>query len=137
MYLGRYQLGQYVPLRLVTQTVAGAPTLPDAAPTLYTWSGTSKIETLLVPAIDQKRTTAMFFLPLFLGSLYAVGNYRVVYQWANSSVTNQAVDTFEIVTGGDALGDVAAMHAYDCPDGTFVVRQVGRGLLTVGRGPHV
>lgn len=139
MHLGRFRVGDYLPLRLVVMDAGRTPAVPDAAPTAYLWkaSGPTKLATLTLSVDETARTTGMFALPYLLDATFAAGNHVVVFKWAVAAVAQQRVAVFEIVAGGGSEGDVAAMHVLERPEGTWVLRQHGRGMVTAGRGPKV
>jgi hypothetical protein len=136
-YLGRYKLGQTVILQLqITDPTTGSPVLPDEAPHADLFDINSTLIVRLKLAITDKfRTTGFFTRMVFLGAIYPVSAYRVVYHWTIASVPEQANDAFEVTTGGNPDGQIIAMHGFTRPDANYVVQELGSGRLVKGRNP--
>jgi len=137
-YLGRYRLGERVPLALQCVTLAGVPTWPDAAPYADVWNAAgTKIKTVRMVVVDRFRVTGLFTRRLFLGAEFAVGSCRVVYRYTTNSAVDvgQDHDYFELIGGGHADGPVISMHAFDRPGALYVVHGTAAGRLLRGRNP--
>lgn len=136
-YLGRYRLGDDVPLTLQCVDASGTASVPTEAPYADVWNASAKIMTLRLPVADKFQATGLFHQLLRLGIDFATGHYRVVYRYLVGSFVGQEVDVFQIVAGGDVGGPVLAMHAYDRADATFIVHQLSSGRLVKGRNPKL
>jgi hypothetical protein len=143
MWLGRFTLGQVVPLSVwsipldVFGQQSGAPVVPDNVPSVFVWEATTKLKTLSMPVADKYRLTGFFSLPLRLDNAFATGNHYAVYKYTISGVAYQVVDYFEVMAGGGGDGEVVAMQSYNRPEGTFIIRQLSTGILVAGRNPQV
>lgn len=138
MWRGRFQLGQEVVLGLLTTNTSGVPTAPDAAPTFKVWGpDETVVASGKVPALDRYQVTGMFRHILFLGSPFAVGLQSVVYNYLLSGSPRIAIDTFEVVAGGNILGAVQSLHVFHRPHGEFVVQQLSSGAVAKNRNPRV
>jgi hypothetical protein len=137
MYLGRYRLGDWLPLRLTTTNGSGVAVTPDATPKAYLWQGGTNVETRLLPAVEQSRMTGSFAEQVLLGVGYTTGNALVVFQWVAGGVTLQEVAYFEVLAGGSVEGSATAMYFFARPEGGLVLRQLPGGLITAGRNPYV
>lgn len=134
-YLGRFHVGQSIPLGLASMNTTRVPTAPDEAPLakIYNASGTLQ-ETIDLPLASaakfyfQKRSR--------LGSGYSAGRHFVIYQWLIGGVTYQVADTFDVLSGGDADGGVIAMDVSNLPTGRHVVFETETGTLKSGRNPR-
>lgn len=137
-YLGRYQLGQLVPLSLVTRSADRAPAVPDTAPIAKVYnSGGTLVATKKMPVVDRDAQTGLFQYPLFLGPEYATGEYMVDIGYLISASAFAETFTFEVVAGGDSDGEVIAMYFYERPHAEHIVYQVSSGRLKQGRNPRV
>lgn len=137
MFRGRYPLGVEIPLSLQCVNGSGVPALPTEAPTADVWSSSAKIRTLAVPPLDPSGVTAYFSYRLFLGSLFAVGLYRVFYRYRIGSFSNIVEDAFEIIPGGHQDGAVISLYGFLRPQATYLVQQLDSGKLVRGKNPRV
>lgn len=137
MWLGTFQLGDTVDVRVQTKTGALVPTNPDAAPTykIYKDADSSTTATGSLPIQDKWGTTGVFLGNVFLDSAFSAGTFCVLVQWAISSTAGSEILTFEIVSGGDARGEVISLYPYSKRDSEFLVWQTNSGHLVTGRGP--
>lgn len=136
-YLGRYTLGQEVPIQVETVDGAGLPTTPVDAPRADVWSATTKIETVRVPIIDKSLGTTRFATLLLLGSAYSTGHFQVVKRWTIGLTQFTAIDTFEIVAGGGEGGAVVSMVTYERPEAVYIVQHRQDGKIVRGRNPRL
>jgi hypothetical protein len=136
-YLGRYQLGQFVPLAVRTVNGSDVAGLPDDAPAALVYSDSGKVLTQLLPIKDRFAVTGFFFHRLPLGAAFAAGRHWVLYQWLRSGTHFAESDVFEIGDGGHADGAVLALHHYRRPNAEFVVQQLDSGKLVRGRNPRL
>lgn len=139
MFLGKFQLGEWLPLSLVTHNASGTPTLPDAAPTakIVDSSGTT-VDTINMPIGKSKAfITAGFEHIHRLDSDYSAGVYMIFYRWATGSGAFSGAQSqqFEIVAGGDSDGNVMGMTWMPKPQSADVVYQLDGGGLRAGRNP--
>ena len=135
-YLGEYQLGDMVPLSMVSVNASGTPTLPDAAPYCDLFSASAHIATFKLPVLDLTRRLFGFQLPL--GAAYATGTYDVVYRWLLSASELGASARFEIVPGGHGDGSIIAMtHFRPNLERASIVFQTDGGFVGAYRNPRV
>jgi len=138
-YLGRYQLGDFVPLLVRTKDEDGIITIPtvtsDQAPIAAIWSDSAKVENLRLPVVDL--SLGLFGGRVQLTSNYAVGQYFAAATWTvgGKTVVGDAVFTFEVVAGGDSDGAVIAMKEYLRPEAVNLVFEKDGGKVLCGRNP--
>lgn len=138
MFRGRYQLGQFVPLAVQCVDASGSPTLPTAPPQLEIWQGsTIVIAAKEIPIIDRYRTTARFGYRQPLDGRFAAGTYLASYTYTVGSLGVFAVDSFEVVAGGNADGAAIAITQFDCPHARFIVWATDMRKLLYGRNPRL
>lgn len=132
--LGRFQLGQSVPLAVATVDGQGAPASPDAAPTAAITgpSGDPVATVELAMAGDDRH----FALPFFLGLSLPLGTYGVAYSYLILGAAMAASATFTVIPGGDTGGAIISMFAFDRPEARYVVAQLESGRLVQGRNPR-
>src|SRR5690606_12957960 len=138
-HLGRFQLGDWVPIVMQAVTAAGTPALPDDAPTATVFAAsdpTSAIATRNLPIRDRYGTTALFGADLRLDGDYAAGSYLVVLQWAHSTTGHGDLLMFDVVGGGDADGNVIGQYVSQRPEGQMVVYQLDSGKLQIAMNPR-
>lgn len=138
MYLGVYQLGDLLPLSVLTADADGATALPDAAPeaTLFNPDGTVAL-TLSLPPVDPSAAPGLFGHSFHMDGRLAEGPGRVRYSWAVSGVPRSREGFYEVVAGGHADGAVIAGFAYHRPHGEFIVMETDSSKLKRGRNPAV
>lgn len=138
MYLGRYQLGGTVPLRLHCETPTHAIVMPDHPPAAHVFDGSNTKQFAgLIPIDERYVLTGSFRYPLFLGSGYTVGHYSIVYYYVISGVMYSKADTFEVVPGGDTHGAVAAAYFYERPEANYIIQALEDGSLVKRRNPTI
>lgn len=138
IYIGRYQLGDWVPLRIQATNGSLTPTLPDDCPLMAVYSAAgSKVVEKKIPVLERYAVTGLFAFRLFLDGSYSAGSYMVKYQWLISSAPFIEVNTFEIVAGGHVDGSAIASAWYERPHGKFLVRQMDSHKLVEGRNPRI
>lgn len=135
MSLGRFQLGQSVPLSLSVVNSGGSPVWPDAAPTAtITDSGSHVIAEFKMAMTG---ASYVFSADEFLGLDYTLGTYSLSYQWFVGGSSVSASDSFDVAPGGDAGGRVISMYAYSRPEASYVVGQLSSGNIVQGRNPRL
>lgn len=135
-FLGEYQLGDRVPLSLVTVNADDTPTLPDAAPQADIYSGSALVASVRLPVLDLTRQ--VFGLRLPLASGFATGAYDVAFRWLLSGTENGATARFEVRAGGNAEGTVIGL-TYFLPnlERPALVFQTDAGFVGAYRNPRV
>lgn len=138
--LGRFILGDEVPLGVQCVNGSGVPSAPTSAPTMqiYTSAGTAVLSKQIPPQ-DQYSATGWFGYKQALNSSFATGRYYVRYEYDVGGTTYAGeVDAFEIVDGGSTDGQILSMFFLDRPDGNdYMLVQTDQGTLGVNRGPKV
>lgn len=138
--MGRFQLGEFVPITLVSVDGNDAPSWPTACPTIKTFAHddlTTAIETLRPMARDLLRVTGMFYYPIRLSSSYTAGKaYLVTKSWAIGGSTYVDSDQFRVVAGGDADGGAMGAAVLRRPEAQAVVYTLNSGKLKASRNPR-
>lgn len=138
MNLGRLQLGTTLELHLLTRNADHTPSVPDDCPQVLVKNAAG---TILVnkemPVRDRYTSTGLFHFPLFLGNEFATGYYEILYFWRVGGYYGFQQDTFEIVAGGHADGEITNAHFYQRPHAGFLVQSLETGRVAVGRNPTV
>lgn len=135
-FLGEYQLGDLVPLSLVTVDADDTPTLPDAAPQADIYSGSALVASVKLPVVDLTRR--VFGLRLPLSSAFAAGSYDVAFRWLLSATENGATARFEVRAGGHAEGSVIGLSYFQPNlERPAVVFQTDGGFVGAYRNPRV
>lgn len=135
-YLGRYQLGQTVPLRMACEDSDGAAAAPSDAPIAKVF-GASFVLAKQMPVEDLGASTGLFSYQLRLDSNFSVGQYSVTYFYKNSSFLGCEHDYFEVIAGGNDDGGVIAMQSFELAHAKFVVGKAEDGIIFSGRNPRV
>jgi len=89
-----------------------------------------------IPPIEQTAITGLFGIMQPLNSSFAAGRYWVYYSYLVSTTQRCAVDSFEILAGGNSGGQVISLAFLDRPDADWMVGQLDSGASIVARGPR-
>lgn len=136
--LGRFRIGDHVPLQCVSLNGSRVPVKPDQAPTATIYNASGVIEGVRLPVKDRYNTAvaATFFQKRHrLSSSYSTGFHYVSYTWEHSGAQKGGVDTFEVIAGGDSDGAVISAGKLERPDGAHFIYQTDSGALRAGRNP--
>lgn len=136
-FIGRFQLGDVLPLLLVTRDASLTPQVPTVPPAVTIWSSSAKVEKHEMPMIERFITDGMFLARVFLGSAYSTGLYTVSYNYAVGSYQGVETDSFEILPGGSVDGNVMSMYFYRRPQADFIVQGLDSGKIVQGRNPSI
>ncbi len=137
-FLGRFQLGDIVPLFLLARTAGGTPSPVAAPPTVEVWSSAGdKVVSKEMPIIDRYTYDGTFLLPVALGAGFVAGVYTVVYHFTIGSYYGIETANFEVMPGGHTDGTVVSMYFYERPQARFIVQQLDSGLMIQGRNPSL
>ena len=135
-WLGRYWLGDAVPLMVLTRDNAESPTDPALAPYARIYSGTTFVKTVRLPKIDHAEITGMFLFLLRLDANFATGFYDVILDYVVSSVQRVKHLRFEITAGGDERGKAISMYYLRQPDRSFLISQLDTGQINKLQNPR-
>lgn len=131
--LGRFQLGDFVPLFIPPMDENGVPGLPDTG-NVTVWDASSVGSSLATAVIPKRDDTPTFFLALPLDGTYAAGKtYIVTYEWTVGGDAMGGAWTFEVVAGGDTEGAILGMTAVGYPAEDQIVYLTDAGTLRQGR----
>lgn len=142
MYLGQYQLGDWVDFNVRTTNASRVVTQPhvsgDRAPTVHVYQGSTHIESFRMPVLEPSAITGLFYGRFQLDSSYSTGNCLIAVTWSVSSqgFFGHKEYRFAVVPGGSASGAVMAMEELDRPTGLHVVGEYDTGVLFQGRNPR-
>lgn len=82
------------------------------------------------------QVTAFFLFPLFLGSKFAAGSYRVKKWWTISSTTFSEDDTFEVTTAGNKDGPAHGLGTFSLPALDWALMPCRSGRVKALRNPR-
>lgn len=138
MFLGHYQLGSLLPVRVWCRTSAGVPTEPDAAPLVQIHDDDGDlVYAASLPIVDRGRVTGYFFDTLNLDQRFEAGRYSVLVTYALSSTRRGELSTFEILPGGDPAGAGISMCYVRQDAADYVLLQNDAGTLAKLKNPEV
>lgn len=137
MYLGRYYVGEIVPLSYQTVNSSGSPTLPDNPPVIDIRSSVGLVRQVKSPILDRYNATGLFLFPLRLDSAFSAGTYSAIYYATAGGFQNLDFDTFQIVAGGDSEGCILTHYYWQRPEATFLIQQTEAENLLLRRNPSV
>lgn len=137
MYIGRWQLGTYVPLTVLTQAANGAAILPDDQVNLvlfdtatYTRQGPYRL-----PVVDSVNRPGVFTYGLFLTSDFSPGRYIVEFRWNVAGYIGLKADIFDVVEGGNSDGSIVSIDFWNRPEADYVIAILDGGKIIQGRNP--
>lgn len=138
-YLGRFQVGQEIPLLVHCRDRDRVPYFPDRPPTATILAPDgSVVDQVGLCVVDPYRATGVFARSHALGNQYALGKYTVKYAYTVAGeYQGLLLATFEVVGGGDIGGPVISLYAVNRPEAGYVVAHLGTGRLVQGRNPYV
>lgn len=138
--LGRFQLGDWVPITFPTVNNTRTPSWPTATPTIKTFDAsdvTTVVETLRPPAFDMQRQTGLFRHWLRLSSTYAANKtYLAVATWTISGTDYADMFQWIVLPGGDADGAVIGAKFVSRPEANVVAYCVDGGKLKTSNNPR-
>lgn len=138
MYLGRYTLGQWLPIPLDAVIGSGAAVTPTAAPTVTIYDAAwTAVESAKKIAPRDRTATGSFEREFYLGSDYAVGLYTARAVFASGGSNFIRLYRFEIVGGGHDDGSFIGMVFFEKPDSPHIVAQQDGGDLVPRRNPRI
>ena len=140
MFLGRYQLGEVVPIAVLCRNRAQAKVRPDAAPLvcIYRLGSSATLACALYASItDRAAAVSLFRLALWLDATRfpLAGHYLAVITYTSEGADQAEERHFEIVANGDELGVVTGLHAWDRPEADYLLMMTEGGSLRQGRNP--
>lgn len=137
MFIGRFQLGEIVPIVVWARNNAGTPAVPSSHPEarIYDAAGTL-VQTHSLPLVDSADTVGRFRYELPLGTQYAVGYYDVKIEYTISAVVYAELMSFQVLAGGHTDGALIAAELYNSPHSPWLVAETDRGALLAHRNPR-
>jgi hypothetical protein len=136
-HLGRYRLGQTVPLLLWVRDSDDSAAEADSPPVARVFEADGTLAgSFTLPALDRYGVDGLYGLPMRLGFGLDPGHFIVTYASLVGGRAFIAKAVFEIVRGGDASGAVISMFASDRPEASYVLAQVTSGRILQGRNPR-
>jgi hypothetical protein len=137
MFLGRYQLGQWVFAPVLCTNADRRPSAPDAAPRLTVYDPAElAVYDRELAALDQGAATGLFRASVFLGAGFSPGTYRCLWRWAVAGTPGAQEGSFTVLEGGGSSGQVIAMTEYRRPAAQHVVNRRDGGALVKGKNPR-
>lgn len=136
-YLGRYQIGQDVPLCVQCVDNNGNPSVPDGAPLAIVVGSGVAVCSFTIPADPDPDATGRFRGRYTLGEGDGVGHYAVVYLYSLLGLPRGESDQFEVVPGGDKSGPIIAAYSFDRPGGDFLLAHLATGRIASGQTPYL
>lgn len=137
-YLGRYQLGDWLPINEECFTTAATEVAPTAHPTvsIYKANDTPVLDAAKLAPFDKPTRTGWFRTEVFLGSSYSTGRYHGLISWASGGSNYATQFCFDIVAGGNNSGTYIGLEHYRRPHADYVVGLLDGGTLEFRRNPR-
>lgn len=134
-YLGRYRVGDIVPLHVQCRGSGAAEFPPTSVPTVdvYDSSGNAVHASLTMSLHRTEETDSWFQLPLRLGRGFSSGRYDVWVGYGSFAV-NQ---TFEVVAGGEVGGAYIGVQNLQAPQAEWLVGVLQDGSLQRRKTPRI
>jgi hypothetical protein len=136
-YLGRYQVGQDVPLQVQCVDNNGDAAEPAVAPVARLYRDGAFVRAVEVPAETDPDVTGRFRGRYTLGDGDAPGHYGIVYLYGTLGLQRGDCDQFEVVAGGDPSGPVLSAYSLQRPEGDYVLAHLSAGRLASGQTPYL
>lgn len=137
LWLGRFQLGDFLPIPVPCRDASRVEVSPTAAPNYSIYDGTDTVivDDLKMVPHDKPTRTGWFYAEHQLGSGFAVGRYNGLIQWASGGNAFAKEFCFEIVAGGSASGAYIGLEYQASPQARFVVGLVDSGSVEQRKNP--
>lgn len=137
MYLGRYTLGQWVPLVAVTTNGAMTPSWPASVAVFSVYDGAgARVYSGLMPPLDLARLPGSFSYLMRLGDTFALGHYVATITFALAGTTYSVENRFQVVAGGNPAGALVSLHSYQRPQADFVLGRLDSDQRLIARNPE-
>ena len=138
-FLGRFQVGQEVPLYAIVVDQNGQPeasTTVTPSARIYNLETLVRVEQLDLHRVRRSRAASFYGISVRIGRAYTPARYGVHVRMATGGFSGIRLMTFEVVPGGDAAGPViAAVTSSNVGD--RVLTHLGEGSLALASGPRV
>ena len=138
MNLGRYQLGDWVTIPVLTGTswpVDGSSVRSIPTVTIFDENqDLVVVDEQVPPVVDQ---TGLHILERQLGPEFAVGTYDVYVEWDDAGDTKTVHRTLEVVAGGHSAGAYIGLNHYDGHNASYIQGMTDSGLVEARKGPQV
>lgn len=143
-WIGRYTVGQSIPLLMCSTDASNTPTLPDAAPIAEIYdNGTIQVGSdISLPIIDKYAldtsgaNNCIFGLPYRLHSSFSAGRYTIIYKWTISAVEYKTVRCFDVKYASNHHGTTIGLFGVPRTTGMTVHHDLESGRIQMGRNPH-
>ncbi len=136
-YLGRYQVGQDVPLFVQCVDSNGDPTVPDGSPVARFYREGLLVRAGEVPVETDPDAVGRFRGRYRLTDGDTPGHYAVVYRYGTFGLSRADSASFEVVAGGDNSGPVIAGYTFTRPDGDTFLSHLAAGRVATGQTPYL
>lgn len=136
-YLGRYWLGDAVPLVVQSRNNANTPTDAASAPYARIYSSTTFVKVVRLPKTDHSDITGLFQFLLHLDGTFSTGFYDVIVDYLVVATQKVQHLRFEIVAGGDSDGKAIKMYYLRQPDRAFLLAQLDAGRIKKLQNPEI
>jgi hypothetical protein len=121
-HLGRFRLGDVVPISFAIANPDSYPEARIAAPYLL---------------VHPYSTDGMNFLwPLLIDSDFSLGVFVVTCSYSIGGISGSTNVSFDVVAGGDPGSRVISLFSYERPESRYVLAQLQAGSLVQGSNPH-
>jgi len=136
MNLGRFKLGQFVPIA-VTCLSEETPYAPTAAPTVTIYDASSaRVLSSVMPVVDKVPAPGFFVLDVLLNSDFSAGHYSVAINYVANSTSCLVVMHFEVLPIGNANGAVISQFFYERPQARFLVQKLSSAARRFLKNPR-
>ena len=139
-YLGRFQLGNWLNIRLQCTDINDTPAMPVDAPhlTIRRMSDGVVVYSKEMPVVEKEGTAiGLFEARVRLGSAFAGGGHTVQMAFTVGADTFIQNHGFDIVAGGNVNGTALSSHYYRRPDANHILYQVEAGRIMQGSNPRI
>lgn len=136
-YLGRFQLGQFMPLDVQCFANSVTEVAPTSAPTftVYKADDTPVVSDVKMAIQAKGSLTGWFRGEIFLNATYSAGRYHGIIEYASSGSSYSEEFVFDVIPGGNATGEYIGMYFYERPHARFCIGLSDAGTLEFRRNP--
>lgn len=136
MSLGRFILGQFVPISVTTKS-GETPFAPTFAPVFRVYDAEGVFVAAGKMPPSDRGVTGEFAFNLRLNDDFDLGNHSVCITYMADGSARIAVQHFEVVAGGDPAGAVVSQYFYDRPHASFIVTRLDSNARQLLKNPRL
>lgn len=136
-WLGRFQQGDWLPLRIDCRDGGPRSGLPVRPPRALIYRAGTFVASVELPAQDRYADPGNFGARILLDGDFAAGNYLIQYHQNTNGLHRMDTQSFQLVGGGNTAGEATTLQEWRRPEANYIVAQRNDGTIVQGRNPSL